>query len=511
MRSRRFVVLSGFLAIVLLAGGGVMYVLWRHIQGSPERVSRDYFDAWRRGALDRMARLATDPPADFAAQHRALSRGLSVTSIILAPGVVVRDAANAAHVDFGVTRYLAGHGTWTFRSSLLLGVVHGRWKVAWSPDTLYPGLRGPGTWRLRQIPAPTATFVARDGAALPEDGPLQPYVVELTERFGGADEDAWAVEFQERGGPAQQLKIFGAHPGKKIRTTLDPRLQAAAERAVDRAMNPAAIVALRPSTGEVLAVADRLDGRGAFLGLYPPGSSFKVVTAAALLSDGMSTGDRVDCPGTVVTAQRTIRNHDGSSLGPTVLRDAFAQSCNTTFARLAVERLGAAKLTAAAREFGFGGPITPGVAAARGSFPAPGGGAELAEAAFGQGRVEASPLMMAMVAAAVADGTWRPPRMVDSRLIRAAGDPVQRPRRVPNAAGLCTMMRAVVTGGTAARAGLPAGVSGKTGTAENSGGADHAWFIGYQGDMAFAVFVQGGGAGPTVAAPLATRFLRNGT
>ena len=180
MRSRRVAFLSGVLAIALLAGGGAVYVLWRHVQGSPEKVSRDYFDAWRRGALDRMERLAADPPADFAAQHRALSQGLSVTSITLTPGPVVRDTPDAAHVVFGVTRYLAGHGAWTFRSTLLLALMRGRWRVAWSPDTLYPGLRGPGGWRLRQIPAPTATFVARDGTALPEDGPLQPYVVELT-------------------------------------------------------------------------------------------------------------------------------------------------------------------------------------------------------------------------------------------------------------------------------------------------------------------------------------------
>ncbi|MFC7566572.1 penicillin-binding transpeptidase domain-containing protein [Actinomadura namibiensis] len=71
------------------------------------------------------------------------------------------------------------------------------------------------------------------------------------------------------------------------------------------------------------------------------------------------------------------------------------------------------------------------------------------------------------------------------------------------------MMRAVVTEGTAARAGLPAGTAGKTGTAEIGGGGDpHAWFIGFRGDVAFAVFVAGGGSGPRVAAPVAARFLR---
>jgi cell division protein FtsI/penicillin-binding protein 2 len=71
------------------------------------------------------------------------------------------------------------------------------------------------------------------------------------------------------------------------------------------------------------------------------------------------------------------------------------------------------------------------------------------------------------------------------------------------------MMRAVVTDGTAAGAGLPSGTAGKTGTAEYGDGASHAWFIGYRGDLAFAVFVEAGGSGPKVAAPLAARFLRS--
>jgi cell division protein FtsI/penicillin-binding protein 2 len=308
----------------------------------------------------------------------------------------------------------------------------------------------------------------------------------------------------------QRVKTLSSGKSKVIRTTVDRRVQAAAEKAVAGASRNAVVVALKPSTGEVLAVADRLGARGAFLNKYPPGSSFKVVTAAALLGDGMGADAGADCPATVVTAQRTISNHDGESLGRTSLRDAFAQSCNTTFARLAVERLKADKLAAAAREFGFGQPVTPGVSAERGSFPDPGSGAELAEAAIGQGRVEASPLMMAMVAAAVEDGTWRSPRMVDADLIRGTGDPIRPAHDIADAADLRSMMRAVVTRGTAAGAGLPSGTAGKTGTAEfGAGGQAHAWFIGFRDDLAFSVFVEAGGSGPKVAAPLAAAFLRD--
>ncbi|WP_433332214.1 penicillin-binding transpeptidase domain-containing protein [Spirillospora sp. CA-294931] len=504
--------LAGTLVVVLATGCAAAYLTTREGDG-PEKVAADYFAAWRNGSFTGMERLVEDAPPDFADQHRALARGLSVSRVDLRPEPLVRDGKSGARVAYAVSRAVGGHGTWSFRSEVRLAKSGREWRVQWTPATLYPGLKGKATWDLRRIDVPAVTFAARDGRALPEDGTLEPYVTGLAERIGSDDEDgaptSWAVELRDGGGPVQRLKLLGRGEGKPVRTTLDRRVQAAAEKAVAAAPGQAAIVALRPSTGEILAVADRLGGRGAFIGLYPPGSTFKTVTAAALVADGMSGGGSVECPASVVTAQRTIVNHDGESMGRATLLNAFAESCNTTFARLSVERLKAAKLAGGARSFGFGVPITPGVPAARGSFPEPENGAELAEASIGQGRVQASPLVMAVVAGSVADGTWRPPRLVDAKLIRKAGDPVAGTRPVPSASSLRAMMRAVVASGTASRAGLPPGTSGKTGTAETGEGQSHAWFIGYRGDLAFSVFVQQGGSGPKVAAPLAAQFLKS--
>ncbi|MFC5744349.1 penicillin-binding transpeptidase domain-containing protein [Actinomadura rugatobispora] len=497
------------LLIIVLAAGGVAALTfpWRD-PGTPEQVSRDYFAAWRRGALDRMAELVSEPPGDYAEQHRALSRGLKVYSVALAPGPLVRQAAdrNQARQEFEISRNLAGRVTWTYRSTLELSLVKGQWRVLWSPATLHPSLTGFAVWTLTETKTAPATITDGKGRPLSEYSSLQPYTAALSEDLGDseADTSGWAVEITEARRAPQRLALLGADPSERIRTTLDPRIQAAAEKAIS-GRTASALVAVRPSTGEVLAVADRLGGRSAFLGAYPPGSTFKVVTAAALLADGLSAGSDVRCPESVVTAQRTIRNSQGLSLGTASLRNAFAASCNTTFAQLAVEKLGAGKLADAARSFGFGGSITPGIAATPGSFPTPGGGAELAEAAIGQGRVQASPLTMALVAAAVADGRWRPPRLVDAKLIRGE---LQRTRPVPGASSLREMMRAVVTDGTAERADLPEGTAGKTGTAEvGDGGKSHAWFIGFHGEVAFSVLVEGGGSGGEVAAPLAARFL----
>ncbi|MBA9003944.1 penicillin-binding transpeptidase domain-containing protein [Thermomonospora cellulosilytica] len=509
MRARGLVWLGAVIAVVLAASALAAFTLSRRVQGSPEEVSAEYFSAWRAGRLETMRRMVADPPGDFLAQHRALTAGLHVYSIRLKPGPLVRDGETAAHQEYEVTRNLGGRVTWRFRSTVRIALVDREWKVLWSPATLHPDLRGPGRWKLTDTGFAPATFLDRDGGELAAGGPLGSYITALADRFGQDDDSrGWAVEFTDQGAPRpRRLALLGTGEAERVETTLDPRIQAAAEKAISG--RGAAIVAIRPSTGEVLAVADGLGGRNAFMGAYPPGSTFKVVTAAALLSDGMSSGSPVSCPASAVTAQRTIRNSDDLALGGTSLRNAFAHSCNTTFATLAVERAGAEALASAARMFGFDGPITPGVPATRASFPDPGSGAELAEAAIGQGRVQASPLTMALVAAAVADGTWRPPRLVDADRIRESGERPQPSRRIPNASALRDMMRAVVTDGTADRAGLPSGTAGKTGTAEiGTGDAAHAWFIGYRDDLAFAVLVAGGGSGADAAAPLAARFLK---
>ncbi|TYC10862.1 hypothetical protein FXF65_28185 [Actinomadura syzygii] len=509
VRSRGVKVLAVVLAVVLTTGVVAGWALRRRRDhDTAERVAARYFAAWSNGDLDRMRGLAADPPADFDAQHRALTIGLAVTSIALDPRPVVRSGPDAAHAPFTVSRSLAGHGTWTFASELRLGRVEGRWRVRWTPATLYPGLKGGGQWTVGQVRVPAVTLSDRAGRPLANEGPLAPYLAGIASRLGDEEERIVpAVVLRDGGGPPQRVKLFGTVKGRRVRTTLDRRVQAAAEKALAAAPGRAAIVAVRPSSGEVAAVADGLGGLGAFGSGYPPGSTFKVVTAGALVAEGADAGTGADCPASTVTAQRTIRNDEGHALGRTTLRDAFAASCNTTFAQLAVERLGPAKLAASARRFGFGTRITPGTDAADGGFPAPRSGAELAEAAIGQGRVLASPLLMASVAAAVADGSWRSPRLLPPDLVREGGGAVPAPRPVPGTGALRAMMRAVVTGGTAAGAGLPDGTSGKTGTAEIASGPPHAWFIGFRDGLAFAVFVETGGSGPKVAAPLAARFL----
>ena len=296
--------------------------------------------------------------------------------------------------------------------------------------------------------------------------------------------------------------------GEAVRTTLDRDVQAAAEEALSDVRKPAALVALDASSGEIRAAVSRPleEFNRAFAARYPPGSTFKIVTTAALLESGVGLSDTVPCPEEAVVGGKPFRNAEGAALGEIPFRTAFSLSCNTAFVQLAA-RVGGRALAEEAREFGFGARYELPLDVAGGRFPAPEDEAEKAAAAIGQGRVEASPLHMATVAAAAASGSWRPPVLVGTRGGRG-GTRVLAPDARSR---LQELMRAVVADGTGKAADVPGeAVMGKTGTAEFGAGTPprtHAWFAGFRGDLALAVVVEGGGFGGEVAAPIAARFL----
>jgi cell division protein FtsI/penicillin-binding protein 2 len=308
------------------------------------------------------------------------------------------------------------------------------------------------------------------------------------------------------GTTVRTLFKFPGTPPQPVRTTLDRRTQDAAEAALAGVTSPAAIVAVDAATGDVRAVVSRPLNQPfnrALAGQYPPASTFKVVTTAALLAAGTRPETPVACPADATVGGQAFRNFEGGSLGGTTFRSAFAQSCNTAFVTLSAT-LSDTGLAAAATSFGFGAKYDLGVPTAGAQFPLPKDAAEKASEAIGQGRVEASPVHMATVAAAVASGSWRAPRLLSDS---PASQPTALDPQV--AATLKDLTAEVVRTGTGTRAAVGGQqVAGKTGTAETTDPAKtHAWFIGYRGQLAFSVLVEGGGVGGQVAAPLAARFL----
>jgi cell division protein FtsI/penicillin-binding protein 2 len=261
----------------------------------------------------------------------------------------------------------------------------------------------------------------------------------------------------------------------------------------------------------VLAVIERPGGFDrALQGVFPPGSTFKVVTASALSGTGLRPASPVQCPAQVNIGGRVFHNFDNEHLGAISLQTAFAVSCNSTFITLATQRLSGSTLASTAATFGFNSQPNLGIPATLGRFTTPHTQVDLAADAFGQGTDLVNPLSEASMAGAVEDGTWRPPQLVLSPAPKQTAQPQQLSSTV--LATLRPMMRAVVTTGTAANVGFQAGVFGKTGTAEfgtSQNPRSHAWFVGYRGDLAFAVLVEGGGVGADASAPIANAFLRN--
>ncbi|MCX6465624.1 MAG: penicillin-binding transpeptidase domain-containing protein [Pseudonocardiales bacterium] len=321
----------------------------------------------------------------------------------------------------------------------------------------------------------------------------------------------WSVVVADASGDAvRTLTETPPQPGTTVATGLDRALQTAAEDAVEPVAQQAMLVAVAPSTGQVLAVAQNgaadAEGALALTGRYPPGSTFKIVTAAAAIAeDGLTPDSPVPCPARTVIGGRPVPNAGDFDLGTVPLRTAFARSCNTTFAQVGAA-LAPGALPEQALRFGLGADYrVPGIVTITGSVPVAAEEVQRAENGFGQGNVLASPLGMALVAATVARGGPVVPELIEGSPTEELVAPTAPDPAVLEA--LRPMMRAVVTEGTATALGGLGEVFGKTGTAEfTNDGRAHGWFVGYRGDVAFAVLVvDGGSSAPAVE--VAARFL----
>ncbi len=349
-------------------------------------------------------------------------------------------------------------------------------------------------------------------------------------------------------------QLLGRKPtGADVVTTLVPAVQKAAQRAL--VGKKGGIVVLDPGTGAVIASASAPDYDPARLeqdwetlssdpdapllsrptqGLYAPGSAFKVVTAAAALEAGVATrSTRFVDTGTYVIYGGTVTNYGGAVFGPHTFETALTQSINTTFGKVGNE-LRRRRLVEAMQRFGFW--QVPPLALPEGTVAASGRYAEgrllspeaamdplaVAWAACGQEQVLATPLQMALVAAAVANGGQVMRPYVVHEVRTAEGRVVEQARpeewltaiEPATALALNEMMQRVVTSGTGAAAAVEGvEVAGKTGTAERGDGTNLAWFIGFapaaDPRVVVAVVVEDTlSTGGAEAAPLAADVLR---
>ena len=365
-------------------------------------------------------------------------------------------------------------------------------------------------------------LAAVPGVTLPEQGQLIRTDRDLTSPVLDGLPNAWTQELDASGGwsaeivnpGAEPIELGGAPFGEvdDLVSTLQISMQQQAQRAVDSSGLAASIVAIQPSTGGVLAVAQNsaADAQGpvSMQGRFPPGSTFKVVTTGAALQSGVVGPDEiVPCPASITVSGRTIPNDDDFALGDVPLETAFARSCNTSQAVIS-DRLAPEAMRDTARQLGLGvGFFAPGLGPDlfTGSVPVTERGPGRVEAAIGQGEVLASPFGMAVMQASLANnGQMITPHLLRGMPGTANDSPEPLPPEVVDT--LRRYMVQTVQSGTATAARSIPGLGGKTGTAEVGSGPAHGWFVGSTGDIAVAVLIEGAdSSGPAVT--MAADFL----
>lgn len=317
------------------------------------------------------------------------------------------------------------------------------------------------------------------------------------------------------GGVLETLFDQPAAAGQRVQLTLDIGLQTTAEQVLSGVTEPAVLLAMQPSTGEILTIAQNPAanalGSIGLTGRYPPGSTFKIVTASAGMAAGLLTPQKVvPCPGTWTVDGRLIRNHDEFDLGDVPVTQAFAYSCNTTFAQAATQ-LPADALPAMAASYGIGPDyVVDGITTLTGAVPVATSQVQKAENGFGQGQVLVTPFGELLMAATAAHGSAPTPVLIRGGAATTVDHaPAQRPSAVQS--DIRTLMRAVVAEGTGALDPSLGEVYAKTGTAEYVGEdgtpGSHAWVTGYRGDLAFAILIAGGGESSR-SVQLLDQFLR---
>ncbi|WP_338897793.1 penicillin-binding transpeptidase domain-containing protein [Streptomyces sp. TG1A-60] len=405
--------------------------------------------------------------------------------------------------------------------AVVRGKTTGRALVDWQPSVVHPELKDGDSLFTGEAATPPIEAVGRDDTVLTKEKypSLGPVIDTLRERYGDKAGGTPGIELGIRhtatnAGDTTLLTLAEGRAGQ-LRTTISARAQAAAEKAVKK-YPESSVVALQPSTGQVLAVANnREDGfNAAFQGALPPGSTMKIITAATLIDNGVtSMNGPAPCPDTATWQSQTFKNLPGleADEGAT-LANSFMRSCNTAFIKLVDEEpLTDASLTNEAQErFGLGNDNwQTGIPSTDGKVP-PSSGPNRAANAIGQGDVLMNPLNMASVTATAITGTFRQPYLVspeldDRELATAKG------LSAGTASQLKQMMRLTATRGTAAgvMSRLGGDIGAKTGSAEIDGQAvADSWFTGFSGDVAAAAMSEGGGRGGEAAGPMVVDVLR---
>ncbi|MEU4151551.1 penicillin-binding transpeptidase domain-containing protein [Streptomyces sp. NPDC026659] len=537
-------VLGGMIAVVVGGAGFGLYALFGGGASADNRTLSDhkavktgppsalevqtaatrFLTAWQQGTPSAAAAVTDDAPAATALlTGYAADAHLKDVTLTAGPraGTKVPFSVKATVSFEGVDKPLAYDSSLTVVRRASDGVA----LVDWQPSIVHPDLKDGDKLVTGTAGTPPIKALDRAGGELTtaKYPSLGTVLDGLREKYGKQAGGKAGVELRVVRGAASGkaglsdktlVALSEGTPGT-VKTTLSPALQAAAEKQVDK-QEKASVVALRASTGEILAVANSGHGfNTAFQGSLAPGSTMKIITSSLLIEKGLASPDKKHpCPKTFSYGGWTFHNDDDFEIKDGTFKASFGRSCNTAFISQA-PKLKNDDLTKQAQQV-FGLSMDNwqiGVPTLDGSVPVQ-SAAPMAASLIGQGGVRMNPLNMASVAATVKTGTFHQPYLVapsvDNRKLATAS----RTLSAKTLADLRELMQFTASSGTAAEAmaGLGPDFGAKTGSAEvDNQDKPNGWFSAYRGDLASAGVVQAGGHGGDTAGPIVATLLKLGS
>ncbi|WP_416979115.1 penicillin-binding transpeptidase domain-containing protein [Streptomyces sp. T028] len=540
---RRPAVVGGMIAVVVGGAGIGVYALYGGASaeaGTAARLkpvvktgplsatevttaARTFLTAWQQGSVAKAA-AATDDSTAATALLTGYTKDAHISDVTLTAGK--RTGDKVAFSVKGTVTYKKVSKPLSYESALTVvrRAKDGWATVDWHASVVHPDLSDGDTLVTGEAGNPPVKALDRDGGELTaaKYPSLGTVLDGLREKYGKKAGGTAGVELRVVRGKASKakkasdktlLELSEGTPGT-VKTTLSPTLQAAAEQQVEETAR-ASVVVLRPSTGEILAVANTGHGfNTAFNGSLAPGSTMKVLTSSLLIEKGLASADKAHpCPKTFTYGGWKFHNDDDFQIKGGTFKASFARSCNTAFISQAGELDNDSLTKQAQQVFGLSmNNWAIGVPSFDGSVPVQ-SAAQMAASLIGQGGVRMNPLNMASVSATVKSGTFHQPYLVSPSVDHRTLATASRTMSSSTLSQLRELMNYTAAYGTAAEAmsGLGPDYGAKTGSAEVDGQSKpNGWFTAYKGDLAAAGVVQAGGHGGDTAGPIVAALLKLG-
>jgi hypothetical protein len=493
------------------------------------QITTAFLQAWQAGNLAQASRY-TDHPSTAEAALATYRKYLHLRNMTATAGTVTAAASGTSaapreSVAYGIRAVVATSGspkalkaTWSYNASLVAYQQKNSqvWYIAWAPDVVAPNLTASTHLAAVSVAPQVASVTDASGSALTTygDAGLNTIAGLLQQKApAGQGSPGLYVEIQTAANhlvPNSQAVVIAPTNIPSLATTINAQAETAARSAV--AMHPhSSMVVIQPSTGKILAIANNSGFNDfALTAQVAPGSTMKVITSTALINKGVVTANSpVACPKSYTVQGITYHNDNNETEPPsTPLSTDFAQSCNNAFDQWWPQLSGGLLARTAKQYYGLNQNWDMGIGGLSASYfnaPATASGSELAQEAFGEGQLTASPVAMASVAATVDTGTFTQPILVPgTKQVTATALPASTDVQLKQ------MMLDVVTSGTANGDGFGSGVYAKTGTADiQNQGKPNSWIIAFDPakDVAVAGLVVNAGYGAQFAGPEAANFL----